>query len=101
MTLIALVGAQVQRIAAQDGQITRMAGDLAALTEANEALAGKLARLEYLLSRNSGNSASPPSKDDQAGRIPPDGRGRRGGDGPKRSRPSSSGRRGDEPCVHR
>jgi len=33
----------VQRIAAQDGQITRMAGDLAALTEANEALAGKLA----------------------------------------------------------
>jgi hypothetical protein len=81
--LIALVGTQAQRIAAQDGQITRMAGELAALTEANEALAGKLARLEHLLPRNSENSSSPPSKDDQPGRKPLAGKDRRGG-GPKR-----------------
>jgi hypothetical protein len=37
----------------------------------NEELAGKLARLEHLLSRNSGNSSIPPSKDDDPGRTPP------------------------------
>ena len=36
--------------------------------EANEALAAKLARLEHLLSRNSGNSSSPPSRDDDPGK---------------------------------
>jgi transposase len=35
----------------------------------NEKLAGKLARLEHLLSRNSGNSSMPPSKDDDPGRT--------------------------------
>jgi len=38
--------------------------------EANEALTGKLARLEHLLSRNSGNSSSPPSRDDDPGKTP-------------------------------
>lgn len=50
--LIALVGRQ-------DGQITAMAGRIADLIEANEVLAAKLARLEHLLSRNSGNSSEP------------------------------------------
>jgi hypothetical protein len=39
--------------------------------EANEVLAGQLARLEYLLSRNSKNSSSPPSKDDDPRKTPP------------------------------
>ena len=37
---------------------------VADLLEANEALAGKLARLEHLLSRNSSNSSMPPSNAD-------------------------------------
>ena len=67
--LIALVGAQAERIALLEGQISGMAGQMAQLLEANEAMAGKLARLEHLLSRNSGNSSSPPSKDDEPGRT--------------------------------
>src|SRR5256714_973909 len=43
---------------------------VADLVEHNEALAGKLARLEHLLSRSSGSSSSPPSKDDDPGRAP-------------------------------
>ncbi len=56
----------------QAGQITAMAGQLSELMEANEALmSGKLARLEHLLSRNSGNSSSPLSKDDDPGKPAP------------------------------
>ena len=36
----------------QAGQITAMAGQISQLVEANETLAGKLAKLEHLLSRN-------------------------------------------------
>jgi len=63
----------------QAGQISRQAGQLAELMEANEALAGQLARLEHLLSRNSGNSSSPPSRDDDLGRTPPKNKRRGGG----------------------
>jgi len=64
--LVVLIGEQAGRIPAQDarliaadGQIIVMAGQMADLIEANEALAAKLARLEYLLSRNFGNSLEP------------------------------------------
>jgi transposase len=73
----------------QAAQITAQAGQLAELMEANEALAGKLARLEYLLSRNSGNSSSPPSKDDDPGRTPPPPKHR--GGGAKRSKGKQPG----------
>ena len=52
---------------------------IAELTAANEVLAGRVAKLEHLLSRNSGNSSSPPSKDDEPGKTPPKARRRRGG----------------------
>ncbi|MBO0875240.1 MAG: hypothetical protein J2P19_17805 [Pseudonocardia sp.] len=52
----------------QEGQITTLSTQVAGLMEANEALAGKLARLEHLLSRN---SSMPPSKDDDQGWRPP------------------------------
>jgi transposase len=55
----------------QDRQIVAQAKQLAELMEVNEALSAKLARLEHLLSRNSGNSSSPPSRDDDPGRTPP------------------------------
>ena len=42
----------------QAGQISAQAVQIAELMEANEALADRLARLEHLLSRNSGNSSS-------------------------------------------
>jgi transposase len=63
--LIALVAAQAEQIAE--------------LVKTNEVLAAKLAKVEHLLSRNSGNSSSPPSKDDEPGRTPPKDKPRRGG----------------------
>ena len=39
----------------------------------------RVARLERLISRNSGNSSMPPSTDDLPGRKPPERRARRGG----------------------
>jgi hypothetical protein len=82
--LVALARAQAERIAAQDAQI-------AELLEANEQLAGKLTRLEHLLSRNSGNSSMPPSRDDDPGRTPPKRRRAAGGGGSKRSRGKQPG----------
>jgi transposase len=70
-----------------------MAGQLSELMEANEVLAGKLARLEHLLSRNSKNSSSPPSKDDDPGKTPPPASKRRGG-GPTRSKGKQPGAAG-------
>ena len=74
----------------QAGQISAQAVQIAELMEANEALAGRLARLEHLLSRNSGNSSNPPSRDDDPGKpAPPDKQ--RGRGGPKRSRGKQPG----------
>ncbi|MCA1681760.1 MAG: IS66 family transposase [Actinobacteria bacterium] len=88
--LIRLVVERDAQLAARDGQVAAMAGQLSELMEANEVLAGKLARLEYLLSRNSKNSSSPPSRDEDPGRTPPQEKRRRGG-GPKRSKGKQTG----------
>jgi transposase len=71
--------------------VRRQAGQLAQLMEVNEALAGKLARLEHLLSRNSGNSSNPPSKDDDPGKPAPPVRSKRGRGGPQRPRGKQPG----------
>src|SRR3954469_20627447 len=77
-------------VRAQAGQISAQAVQIAELMEANEALADRLARLEHLLSRNSGNSSNPPSKDDDPGKpAPPDKA--RGRGGPKRPRGKQRG----------
>lgn len=73
--LIALVRVQAERIAE--------------LEEANEQLAGRLARLEHLLSRSSGNSSMPPSRDDDPGRNAP--KPKRSGGGGRRSRGKQPG----------
>src|SRR3954465_483613 len=74
----------------QAGQISAQAVQIAELMEANEALADRLARVEHLLSRNSGNSSNPPSKDDDPGKpAPPDKQ--RGRGGPQRSRGKQPG----------
>lgn len=88
--LIVVVRRQTGRLVAQDRWISEMAGQLAGLVEANEALTGKLARLEHLLLRNSGNSSNPPSKDDHPGRTPSAPK-KRGRDGPPRSRGKQRG----------
>jgi transposase len=75
----------------QAGQILAQAGQIAELMEANEALGARLARLEHLLSRNSGNSSSPPSKDDDPGKPAPPEKKQRGRGGPKRSRGKQPG----------
>jgi transposase len=91
--LIRLVAERDAQVAARDGQIAVMAGQLSELMEANEVLAGKLARLEHLLSRNSKNSSSPSSKDDDPGKTPPAASTRRGG-GPTRSKGKQPGAAG-------
>jgi hypothetical protein len=59
--------------------VGEQAKQITALRAVNEELATKLARVEHLLSRNSGNSSMPPSRDDDPGRTPPPARRRRGG----------------------
>ena len=89
--LIVLVGEQAGRIASADGQITAMATRIADLVEANEELAGRLARVEHLLSGNSRNSSSPPSNDDDPGRTAPREAPTRRGSGPARKRGGQPG----------
>ena len=85
------ISAQAEQIAARDRQISAMAGQLGELMEANEALADKLARLEHLLSRNSGNSSAPPSRDGDLGKPGPPEKKRRGRGGPMRQRGKQPG----------
>lgn len=85
------IDAQAEQIGAQTKQITTLTAQVADLVAANEALAGKLARLEHLLSRNSGNSSAPPSKDDGPGKTPPKRKQRKGRGGPGRSRGKQPG----------
>jgi transposase len=79
------------------GLVIAQAGQIAALTESNEQLRAanaqlgvRLARLEHLLSRNSGNSSMPPSRDDDPGRSAPAPK-PRPGRGPTRSRGKQPG----------
>ena len=88
--LIVLVRRQAGQISAQDRQISAMAGQVSELMEANEAQAAKLARVEHLLSRNSGNSSSPPSRDGDPGKTPPVEK-KRGRVGPARPRGKQRG----------
>src|SRR5260370_7531573 len=74
-------------------EVTALRAEVGRLGEANERLRmrveGKdariaeleerIARLERLISRNSGNSSMPPSADDLPGKKPPEPRPRRGG----------------------
>jgi transposase len=89
--LIVVVRRQAGQLIAQDRQISEQAGRLAQLMEANEALAAKPATLEHLLSRNSGNSSSPPSRDDDPGKPAPPEKTKRGRGGPKRARGKQPG----------
>jgi hypothetical protein len=87
--LIALLARRDAQIEAQDGQITALSTQVADLVEANEQLAAKLATLEHFVSRNSGNSSMPPSKDDGPGKTLPAAKKRRGG--PARSKGKQPG----------
>lgn len=83
--LIALVIAQAEQISVQAAQIAVLRG-------ANAELARKLAKLEHLVSRNSGNSSMPPSKDDDPGRTPPvKAKRQRRGEGPARGKGKQPG----------
>lgn len=86
-----VIAARDGRIVAQDAQIAAMAARMAGLLDANEALAGRLAKLEHLLSRNSKNSSSPPSRDDDLGKTPPAPVSKRRGGAPKRKRGKQPG----------
>ena len=57
---------------------------IAGLRVRNAELEARVARLELLVSRNSGNSSMPPSTDDLPGKKPPAGKPRRGPGGGKR-----------------
>lgn len=72
--------------------ITEQAKQITALRAMNEELATRLARVEHLLSRNSGNSSMPPSRDDDPGKTPPEARKRRSTHGgPKRPKGKQPG----------
>jgi transposase len=90
--LVVVVTRQSEQLAAQDRQIAELAGQLRELVETNEALIDKLARLEHLLSRNSGNSSAPPSRDGDPGKPPAPEKTRRGGSGrPRGQQPGAPG----------
>lgn len=89
--LISLVAERDVRIAARDAQIRSLATQVADLLETNEKMASTLAKLEHLLSRNSRNSSSPPSKDDDPGRTPPGEKPNRRRAGPKRKKGKQPG----------
>ncbi|MDN5796974.1 MAG: DUF6444 domain-containing protein [Intrasporangium sp.] len=88
--LIALVRKQAGKIGALTAQVADLVTANEALVRANEALADRLARVEHLLSRNSGNSSMPPSGDDGPGKTPP----KKKTGGPGRSRGKQPGARG-------
>jgi hypothetical protein len=69
--LIVLVRAQAEAIVAAEERVAAQDARIAALTATNEEREARLARLEHLLSRNSGNSSMPPSRDDDPGKTPP------------------------------
>ena len=66
-------------------------GRIAQLEAENADLARRVARLERLISRNSGNSSFPPSADDLPGRTPPRGKRPRGGKRKPGGQPGSPG----------
>lgn len=81
--LLARGQAQEARIAELNGELDRVGAAYAELSVAHEQLrtaydelAAKVAKLEHLLSRNSGNSSMPPSLDDKPGGAQPKGKGR-------------------------
>lgn len=80
----------IELVRRQDIQISAMASRISQLLEVNETLEDRLARVEHLLSRNSGNSSMPPSKDDDPGKAPPPAKPKRGG-GPRRKRGKQPG----------
>jgi hypothetical protein len=59
------------QVASLTTTVTGLTSALTELTATNTELVARVARLEYLLSRNSGNSSNPPSRDDDPGRTPP------------------------------
>jgi transposase len=69
--------------------VGEQAKQIAALRAMNSELATRLARVEHLLSRNSGNSSMPPSRDGDPGRTAPAVKKRRGG--PKRPKGKQPG----------
>ncbi|WP_433654008.1 IS66 family transposase [Nocardia sp. CA-128927] len=66
--LLAQRDRQVDR---RDEQIAALTAAVTALSETNAELVARVARLEHLLTRNSGNSSMPPSRDDDPGHKPP------------------------------
>jgi transposase len=67
------------------------AEEIAALRAENTDLAGRLARVERLLSRNSGNSSMPPSKDGEPGKTPPALAGKKRGGRKRGKQPGAAG----------
>ena len=93
--LLARGRAHEARIAELTGELDRVNAAHAQLSIAHEQLrtaydelAAKVAKLEHLLSRNSGNSSMPPSSDGGPGRTPPKGKGRAT---PKRAKGKQNG----------
>ena len=88
--------AQLQdQLAARDAEVTGLRGQVAAQDGQLAELKDRIARLERVVSRNSGNSTMPPTGDDTPGRKPPASSGGSGtGRGEEAGAASSPGRPG-------
>lgn len=66
----------IEHALGQEARLAELTTEHEQLRTAYDELAAKVAKLEHLLSRNSGNSSMPPSSDGGPGRTPPKGKGR-------------------------
>ncbi|ETA01980.1 hypothetical protein CcI6DRAFT_00603 [Frankia sp. CcI6] len=89
--LVARLAEENTALRAENERLVAVNEKLAAV---NEDLAARLDRLEHLMSRNSGNSSFPSSKDDQPGRPAPAPRKTRTGGGQQRRRGGQPGASG-------
>lgn len=69
--LRALLAQRDTQLAALTAALAEQTVAVTALTKANTELIARIGRLEHLLTRNSGNSSMPPSRDNDPGKTPP------------------------------
>jgi transposase len=92
---VAALRAENGRLREADGQLRMLLEEkdaqIAELKTRNAVLEERVARLERLISRNSGNSSMPPSADDLPGKKPPERKPRRGGGRRPGKQPGAAG----------
>lgn len=84
----------IELLAQRDATVAAQVEQIATLMRANADLSARLAEVEHLLSRNSGNSLMPPSGDDGPGKTAPAAKSKPKTTGEKRKRGKQPGAKG-------